>query len=313
MADNPNTPRALGDSDAPHVSPVTPVEDIRTVMINNVSWGAVLAGVFLALVAQLMLNMLGVGIGAAKLSPLSGDSTSASTLSLGAGLWWAVSGIIAAFIGGHTAGRLSGKPKESTAAWHGLTAWALATLFVGLVISTSVGSLVGGALSAVGGVTQAATQAAAPVVARAVDPFEAIELDLRAGSAGEDPAALRETASASVRAVLTGSPERAQEARDRAAAVMARYLNINPDEARTRLASYEQQYRQAIEMARQRALEAADVAARTASRAALLAFLALVLGAVAAWFGGRLGTIHPTITEQDYQAGYGRGSLHPAR
>lgn len=312
MVDNPSTPRMDGDTDAPHVSPVKPVEDIRSVMINNVSWGAVLAGVFLALVTQLMLNMLGAGIGAATLSPLSGDNPGAATLSIGAGLWWAVSGIIAAFVGGHTAGRLSGRPKESTAAWHGLTAWALATLFVVLAISTSVGSLAGGALSAVGRAGQTVTQAAAPMAARAVDPFQSIELDMRAGSTADDPAALRDAASASVRAVLTGDSQRAQEARDRAAPLMARSLNISPDEARARLAGYEQQYRQAIETARQRALEAADAAARTVSRAALLAFVALLLGAVAAWFGGRLGTVAPTIT-RDYDADYGRGPLHPAR
>ena len=41
----PDTPRGRGDHDAPHMSPVTPAEDARTIMINQISWGAVLAGV----------------------------------------------------------------------------------------------------------------------------------------------------------------------------------------------------------------------------------------------------------------------------
>ena len=60
----PDTPRNRGDSDAPHLSPVTPAEDARTILINKISWGAVLAGVVVALVAQLILNMIGIGIGA---------------------------------------------------------------------------------------------------------------------------------------------------------------------------------------------------------------------------------------------------------
>lgn len=309
MADNPNTPRARGDHDAPHVSPVKPVEDIRTVMINNVSWGAVLAGVFLALVTQLLLNMLGAGIGAATLQPLSGDNPTPAAMSVGAAIWWTVSGVIAAFVGGHTAGRLSGRPKESTAAWHGLTAWALTTIVVVFMIASSMGAVIGGALNVVGGVARTATEAAAPAAAQAVDPFQRIELDLRAGSAGDDPAALRDAAMASVRAVVTGDEASAQEARERATGMLARTLNVSPDEARARLAGYEQQYRQTVETARRRSIEAADAAARLTARAALTSFLALLLGAIAAWFGGRLGTIDPTVTERDAYASseYGRG------
>ena len=37
----PDTPRSRGDTDAPHISPVTPAEDARTILLNRVSWGAV--------------------------------------------------------------------------------------------------------------------------------------------------------------------------------------------------------------------------------------------------------------------------------
>ena len=60
---HPDTPRNRGDSDAPHMSPVTPQEDFRTIMLNRVSWAAVLAGVVVSLVTQLLLNMLGLGLG----------------------------------------------------------------------------------------------------------------------------------------------------------------------------------------------------------------------------------------------------------
>jgi hypothetical protein len=142
------------------VSPVTPAEDVRTVLINRIGWGAVFAGVAMALVTQLLLSMLGIGIGAASINPQGADNPSAQGFSLTAALWWGISGIIAAFLGGFTAGRLAGVPKESTAAWHGLTSWAVATLAVFYLLTTAVGSLIGGTFntlsSAVGGIATTA-------------------------------------------------------------------------------------------------------------------------------------------------------------
>ena len=81
------TPRSLGDTDAPHMTPVLPSEDFRTVLINRIAWGAVAAGVALSLVTQLLLNMLGVGIGAATLGPIgSPDNPDATSFSIGAAI-----------------------------------------------------------------------------------------------------------------------------------------------------------------------------------------------------------------------------------
>src|SRR5215813_9811557 len=71
-----NTPRAQGDRNAPHLSPVTPDEDVRTILINRVSWGAVLAGVAVALAVQLILNLLGIGLGAATFDPAGSNNPS---------------------------------------------------------------------------------------------------------------------------------------------------------------------------------------------------------------------------------------------
>ena len=142
-AHHPDTPRNRGDYNAPHMSPVTPAEDARTIMLNRVSWGAVLAGVVVALVTQLILNLLGVGIGAATLDPGAGaaENPSATSFSIGAGLWFALSGIIAALAGGYVAGRLAGRPQESTAGWHGLTTWALTTLVVFYLLTSTIGGI----------------------------------------------------------------------------------------------------------------------------------------------------------------------------
>ncbi len=82
------------------VNAVVP-DDRLTHLRNRVSWGSILAGVAAALVVQLLLNILGIGIGASSLDAANtGDNPSASGFSLTAGIWWTLSGIIASFLGG---------------------------------------------------------------------------------------------------------------------------------------------------------------------------------------------------------------------
>jgi hypothetical protein len=303
----PDTLRNRGDYDAPHMSPVTPAEDARTIMINKVSWGAVLAGVVVALVTQLVLNMLGIGIGAATLDPGTGDNPTVSSFSIGAGLWFALAGILAALAGGYAAGRLAGKPKESTAGWHGLTTWALTTLVIFYLLTSTVGGILGGAYrtmtsalgnvaSTVGSTAQTAAQVATPNLSHVTDPFSSIEQSLRGATGGNDPAALRDAAVAAVRAALTGNQQQAQEARERAAQAIARAQSIPVEQARTQVQQYEQQYRQTVDQAKQQATQTADTAAKAVSRGALFGAIGLLLGAVAGWFGGRVGAVEPTLT-----------------
>jgi len=308
MADRPATPRNSGDHNAPHMSPATPAEDARTVMINRIAWSAVLAGVVIALVTQLILNMIGIGVGLSTVDPAAGagENPSATSLSIGAGIWFVLSGVIASFAGGYAAGRLAGKPKESTSGWHGLTAWALTTLVIFYLLTSTVGGLLGGAyntvasaLGGVGSTAQTALQAAAPSLGQVSDPFSAIENQIRSATGGNDPAALRDAAVAAMRAAVTGDQAQAQAARDRAAQALARAQGIPEDQARAQVQQYEQQYRQALDQARQMATQAADTATTGVSRGALLASVALILGAVAGWFGGRTGTVHPTLTDDE--------------
>jgi hypothetical protein len=299
----PVTPRSRGDSEAPHLSPVTPAEDARTILINQISWGAVFAGVVIALTSQLLLNLLGIGIGLATIDPSAANNPDPKTFSIGAGVWWAISGIVAALIGGYAAGRLSGRPKESTTGWHGLIAWAGTTLVVFYLLSTALGAVVGGAFSAVssamGGVGQIAStaaQTAAPAIGS--NSFGDIEQRIRSAAGGADPAAARDAAVGAVRALVTADPSQAQAARERAAVALGQAQNIPIEQAREQVVQYEQQYRQMVEQAKQKATAAADVAAKTASRAALFSVLALALGALAAWFGGRAGAVDPTLTSR---------------
>lgn len=288
--------------DTLHYSSAYPSEVARTVLINQVAWGAVFAGVVISLAVQVILNMLGVGLGASTIDPLGGDNPSASSFGMGAAIWWTVSGIIAAFVGGHVAGRLAGTPRQSTTAWHGLVAWAMATLVVIYLLSTAVGGLIGGAYKtvagAMGGMAQiagGAAKTAGPILERVGDPFGQIERDMRSSSGG-DQSVSRDAAVAAMRAAVTGDAAHAQAALDRAAEAMASAQKIPLEQARIKAQAYEQQYRQTIDQAKQKAAETADATARAVSRGALFGALALILGAVAGWFGGRTGTVEPTLT-----------------
>lgn len=74
---------------------------------------------------QLLLNMLGIGLGASTVSVASaGDNPSAGGAGIVTAIWIMGSGIAASLVRGITAGRLSGTSDANTARWHGFVSWA---------------------------------------------------------------------------------------------------------------------------------------------------------------------------------------------
>lgn len=278
---------------------------------NKVSWGAIFAGVAITLTTHILLTLLGIGLGAAVIDPASSDNPAASTMSISSGVWFVVTGLIAFFVGGYVASRLSGRPLRSTGSLHGVASWAVTTLVTLYLLTTSVGAIVGGTFSGVGSlisgagstISTAATTAA-PSIATAADPMADIERSVRQASGGNDPAALRDTAVASVRAMLTGDPAQIEEARTRSAEALARAQNIPVDQARQQVQQYETQYRQSVEEAKKQATEAAQVAATAISAGSIFAFISLAVGAIAAWIGGAVGTTYVTRDDELQAARY---------
>jgi len=273
-------------------------DDAHTIMINRVSWGAIFAGVVVGLVTQVLLTMLGIGIGVATIDP-GGASPAASTLSIASGIWYVLSGIVAAYAGGYVAARMSGQTVPTTGALHGLTTWAFTTLLVLYLLSSAVGGIVGGAFSgissALGGVSQTVAQAAGPALSEA-NPLDAIRNQIEA--TGTDPEALNATAVNAMTALVTGDPAQADAARQQAAQALADARNIPLDQAQQQVTEMETRYTQTVDQAKQMATEAADTAASVVSTGALLAFAALVLGAIAGWLGGRSGVVHPVFADR---------------
>jgi hypothetical protein len=254
------------------------------------SWRSILAGVVIAIVVQLLLSILGGAIGLAVVNPTESGNPSGTTAAVVATIWWTLSGILAAWAGGVTAGRLSGLPGTVNAAWHGLIAWAVTTLLVFWLLASAVGGVLGGAFSLVGGIASTATQAAstaAPAVAAVADPFSGIEASLNDTLGVKDPAAGRAAVTSFIRSAFTADEADAQASMDQAADALARATGTSPDDAKKKLADWKAQYDKTVADAKQKAADAANTARKAAASAGILGFVALVFGALAGWFGGR--------------------------
>jgi hypothetical protein len=275
---------------ATDVSSAAMAQDIDTVLLKRVTWGAVFAGIVVALVVQLLLNLLGLGVGLSTVGVNAPDNPDAGSLSLAAAIWWIVAGIIAVFIGGLVAGRMSGRPLRSTAGWHGIITWAGTTLVIAWAVAASVGGLLGGAFNALGSATSSASAAAA--LAQPNDPFTHIQQDVQRATVINDPRVASAAVMDYLRSAVTESPADAQAARAQAVDNIARAANITPEEANARLTQWEGQYKQAEIKAR----DAAEVGRKAVAQASICAFIALVLGGIAGWIGGMLGTPTREVT-----------------
>lgn len=132
--------------------------------VRRISWGAVFGGFIVALTTQVVLTVLGLGIGLATIEPASEGMPSGSALGMGALIWLIVSSLVALFAGGAVAGRLAGVPVRMDGALHGVLAWCLLTVLSLLMISTAAGRLLGMTSNLVSGAVSAVGQGVAAVV-----------------------------------------------------------------------------------------------------------------------------------------------------
>lgn len=130
-----------------------PGPDVTTAVFEpagwRLSWGAVFAGVIVSLVAHILLNLLGMGIGAASTEPRA-DNETVRTVGLLAGIWWSIAGIIAAGIGGWFAGRTLGAGDRDDGLIHGVLSWAATTLVIAFLLTSVMGGALAGALGRLG-------------------------------------------------------------------------------------------------------------------------------------------------------------------
>ena len=132
--------------------------------VARISWGAVFAGVFLALIVYLILSVLGTAIGASALAPMR-DENPLHGFGFGTGVWVMFTTVASILVGAYMAGRSS--PSEG---WlHGLLTWSIVTLSTVYLASVLVGGALGAIFNVAGGGLSLAGQgvaAAAPGLAK---------------------------------------------------------------------------------------------------------------------------------------------------
>lgn len=128
-------------------------------ILKRISWGAIFAGVVIALAVQLVLSLLGIGIGASTIDPLN-QQNPGKGLGIGAAVWFVISSLIATYAGAWVAGRLSGAPRTTDGTLHGVLTWAAATLLTMFLLTSAVGGVIGGAAGLLSRAIPAAGKAA---------------------------------------------------------------------------------------------------------------------------------------------------------
>jgi hypothetical protein len=119
---------------------------------SGVSWGAVIAGAFVAAALSLALLALGAGIGFSAVSPWANVGASATAIGWTAIFWIVLMQIISSSLGGYLAGRLRTKWARvhthevyfrDTA--HGFLVWAVGLVIAAAFLASAATSLMGGA------------------------------------------------------------------------------------------------------------------------------------------------------------------------
>lgn len=270
---------------------------------RRISWGAIFAGVAIALSIQLLLNLLGLGIGASTIDVRQGD-TPGSGLATGAGVWFAVSALLSLFAGSWAAGRLAGVPNREDGMLHGFTTWSVTTIATICLLSSAVGGLIGGSASLLGKVGALSAHGAnsiAPGVTDLVSQATGItptDVKQQAGDLVSDPRFQTFVSQSVSQGNVT------PEARQNLVALVSQKQNVSPDQANQEISGWQQRLEQAKEQTRTTAANAADSAASGVAKAGLWSFLALLLGAIAASIGGAIGapvvkrSLVPTTSER---------------
>ncbi|HEX8324998.1 MAG TPA: hypothetical protein VF595_13925 [Tepidisphaeraceae bacterium] len=192
--------------------------------VDRVRWGPIVAGLFVAMSTLVVLNVLGAAVGLS-----SADRTdSASNFGIAAGIWGAISALIAFFIGGLIAARTAAAPQRGmdreghtqndNGLLQGVMVWAVAIPLVTYLVA----SLASSAISTAGSAAATGLQTAATASQNMVSRPEGADRVANANSGGEAVDAARQQGAAATQQAgdaaraagdqLQGVKQQAQEA-----------------------------------------------------------------------------------------------------
>jgi hypothetical protein len=265
--------------------------------VRRISWGAVVAGAVVAVVLHLLLVLLGMAVGLAVV-----DADNAGAVGTGAAIWWAICSLVSLFAGAWVAARLSGVPDRMDGMLQGLVVWSVTTLLSIYLLTSAIGAVTGGAmkvLSGAAGMAREVAPQAAPLARQIIGPIGGGEGASVAEVLQEIEGSLTGPNAAAARQELRQIFSQAQDGELNSPQFRQRVVTFltqrgEMDRARAesladRAISGYRDAKQRLGELTDRAGETAEEAADATAKAALWAFIALLLGAIAAAFGGRTG------------------------
>jgi hypothetical protein len=277
----------------PGYSPVDQAYPAKTP--TRMSWGSVFAGVIIAVAVQLVLGILGAGIGLAMVDPVEGTTPGAAGFGIGAGVYWLITTVLALGVGGYTAARVAGVRERFDALAHGLTVWGVTLILTLYLLTSAVGGIIGGAFRTVGAVAGGAgsTVAAAAPAAASVAGVDRADVKDEASAylsdAPNDPAQM--TAEQAQKEIAKELPALArggadgQQAESRIVDIVAAQRRIGRPEAQAQVTRAKRQFAETKNKAVATAKSVTDKAAGAAAGTSFVLVLALLIGAAAAGFG----------------------------
>lgn len=257
----------------------TDIVEIRPGSQRRISWGALFAGVIMVIAVQILLVMLGAGVGLSIVGPENGQTPSVAGVGIGGATWWTIANLIALFVGGLVAARLAGVGLRFDGLLHGLLTWAFALIITLWLLTTALGSVMGGTLSAFGTVVGDVSKGVASQI-HGADPIAKLLAPSDASKLSPEQA--KSELAAALAQIARGGPDAAQ-AKERVIDIVAGQAGISREEATQRLDHMTAQMKGA-------AAAAGERTADTASRVSIWGFVALLLGAIAGALGGLAGT-----------------------
>jgi hypothetical protein len=272
-------------------------------VLPRLSWGAIFAGVVIAVAVQVLLGILGTGIGLSMVDPTEGTTPGAAGFGIGAGIYWLITTLVALGAGGYAAARVSGVTERFDALVHGLVVWGVTLILTIYLLTSAVGGIIGGAFRTVGSVASAAGStvgAAARAAPTAASVAGIDQNDIRQeasdylSDAPSDPAQMtpeqaQKEVAKELPALARGGAE-GQRAESRIVDIIAAQRKISRPQAQAQVDQAQQRFVQTKNEAVATAKKAADAAAGAASKTSFILVLALLVGAGAAAFGATAAT-----------------------
>lgn len=130
---------------------------------DRVRWGPILAGLVVAISAQLVLSGIGAAIGLTGLANSGAPRSDALGTGTAVGIWSIVSLLISLFLGGWITARACGPMTRSTALLNGAILWATTLAISAWLLSSGVSGAFGIVASNAGEIVSQAQQGTTPV------------------------------------------------------------------------------------------------------------------------------------------------------